>query len=302
METLQFSVSERKLYDSIYMDVRKKFERLNEKGLVNKNYTSILAMLMRYDLPFPHLLAQIMTQTMCSWKPRLRRAVLHPHLVMTQEELEELEDSLDSTDKTVKLEDLVKYESDGATVSKTNAAFVEETLKSLSTKFKNQCDEGEGGDECPLCLDVMETPVLIPPCMHKWCVNGPVTQIRVTDCGWAYSCKDCVVNFLETCQEQGKNGVCPVCSSGPVKEGDLLEVVLKESDAGEEGGTSKVVIRKNDFVSSTKIDALLRNLREPSDTLPGSYSDRLVVSQDESETKTPTSEWWCSPSLRPSLT
>jgi hypothetical protein len=47
VETLEFSASERKLYDSIYIDVRKKFERLNEKGLVNKNYTSILAMLMR---------------------------------------------------------------------------------------------------------------------------------------------------------------------------------------------------------------------------------------------------------------
>lgn len=53
METLEFSVSERKLYDYTYMDVQKKFQRLNEKGLVNKNYTSILAMLMRYDLPFP---------------------------------------------------------------------------------------------------------------------------------------------------------------------------------------------------------------------------------------------------------
>ena len=61
METLEFSVSERKLYDSIYMDVRKKFERLNEKGLINKNYTSILAMLMRYGSRFLHLLALIAT-------------------------------------------------------------------------------------------------------------------------------------------------------------------------------------------------------------------------------------------------
>lgn len=52
METLEFSASERKLYDSIYIDVRKKFERLNEKGLVNKNYTGILAMLMRHVVRF----------------------------------------------------------------------------------------------------------------------------------------------------------------------------------------------------------------------------------------------------------
>ena len=165
METLEFSASERKLYDSIYIDVRKKFERLNEKGLVNKNYTSILAMLMRYDLPVLYPLALIMAPM----KPRLRRAVLHPHLVMTQEELEEFENSSTSTSATVKIEDLVKHESDGVTVSKTNAAFVEETLKSLSAGLGNR---GEGGDECPLCLDMMETPVLIPPCMHKWCANG----------------------------------------------------------------------------------------------------------------------------------
>ena len=83
---------------------------------------------------------------------------------MTQEELEELENSSTSTSGTVKLEDFVKHESDGVTVSNTNAAFVEETLKSLG-------EEGEGRDECPLCLDMMETPVLIPPCMHTWCAE-----------------------------------------------------------------------------------------------------------------------------------
>ena len=75
------------------------------------------------------------------------------------------------------------------------------------------------------------------------------------------SCKDCVVSYLETCEEQGKDGVCPICSSGPVREGDLLEVV-KRSDVGEEGSRPKVLIRRNDFISSTKIEALLQNLRE----------------------------------------
>ena len=91
---------------------------------------------------------------------------------MTQEELEELENSSTSVSETVKLEELVKHESDGVTVPNTNTAFVEETLKSLNAGSGSQGDEGEGRDECPLCLDIMETPVLIPPCMHKWCVNG----------------------------------------------------------------------------------------------------------------------------------
>lgn len=61
METLEFSASEKKLYDSIYNDVRKKFERLNEKGLVKKNYTGILAMLMRHVVRFRCMLVLILT-------------------------------------------------------------------------------------------------------------------------------------------------------------------------------------------------------------------------------------------------
>ena len=222
---------------------------------------------------------------------------------MTQEELEELEDSSTSTSGAVKLEDLVKHESDGVTVSKTNVAFVEETLKSLNAGSGNQGDGGEGGDECPLCLDMMETPVLIPPCMHKWCDDGLTMRVRVTDRGRAHSCKDCVVNFLETCQEQGRDGVCPICSSGPVKEGDLLEVILKKESGAREGESKpKVVIRKNDFVSSTKIDALIRNLRESSDPFPTPQSDTQGSMQAGSENKTPTSGQWCSPNSRPSLT
>jgi len=77
------------------------------------------------------------------------------------------------------------------------------------------------------------------------------------------------VNFLETCQEQGKDGMCPICSSGPVKEGDLLEVVMERgSDMGGGESKPKVVIRKNDFISSTKIDALIRNLRRIRDQDP----------------------------------
>ena len=102
---------------------------------------------------------------------------------MTQEELKELETPSTSAGGMVKLEDLVKHESDWITVSKTNAAFVEETLKSLNTGSGSQGDGSEGRDECPLCLDMMETPVLIPPCMHKWYVNELVAETWATDRG-----------------------------------------------------------------------------------------------------------------------
>lgn len=85
------------------------------------------------------------------------------------------------------------------------------------------------------------------------------------------------MNFLETCEEQGKEGVCPICSSGPVKEGDLLEVVTKESEAGDDENKPKVMVRKNDFVSSTKIEALLRNLREIFDPFGPFYPDTPIT-------------------------
>lgn len=47
IETLQLSAAERKIYDSIYDTAKRDFDQLNAKGLVGKNYTHILAMLMR---------------------------------------------------------------------------------------------------------------------------------------------------------------------------------------------------------------------------------------------------------------
>ena len=52
VENLEFSPLERKIYDSMYTDAKKNFDRLNAKGLVGKNYTHILAMLMRFLFPF----------------------------------------------------------------------------------------------------------------------------------------------------------------------------------------------------------------------------------------------------------
>jgi DNA repair protein RAD5 len=47
VEELEFSPLERKIYDSIYHSAKKNFEQLDAKGLLGKNYTHILAMLMR---------------------------------------------------------------------------------------------------------------------------------------------------------------------------------------------------------------------------------------------------------------
>jgi DNA repair protein RAD5 len=47
VDTLLFTPAEQKIYDSIYNAAKRNFDQLNAKGLVGKNYTHILAMIMR---------------------------------------------------------------------------------------------------------------------------------------------------------------------------------------------------------------------------------------------------------------
>ncbi|KAF8576054.1 hypothetical protein K439DRAFT_1655324 [Ramaria rubella] len=225
VEHLEFSPMERKIYDSMYIDAKKNFDRLNAKGLVGKNYTHILAMLMR-----------------------LRRAVLHPSLVLTKETPEgEAEDKHGAVD----LDALIARFTEGGTEEGPSNTFAEGVLGRL---------QDTNPEECAVCFDLMELFVLIPKCMHS-------------------CCKSCALAFLQSCEEKGEEGHCPVCRSGPVKESQLLEVVRKKpskisntdelNDFNDERDSSPaVILRQNNFNSSTKLNALLEDLRRLRDQDP----------------------------------
>ncbi|KAI0931358.1 hypothetical protein AcW2_000267 [Taiwanofungus camphoratus] len=218
VEDLEFSPLERKIYDSLYTDAKRNFDQLNEKGLVSRNYTHILAMLMR-----------------------LRRAVLHPNLVLSSDD----GGSSQTSDGTVDVNVLIKRFGQGDNTAGDSKVFAEGVLANIGQ------DEPM---ECPICFDVMDTPTIIPNCMHQ-------------------CCKDCIVAFIETCREKGEDGRCPTCSRGPVKESDLLEVVRTKRENGDAPSTaqaspSTVTLRRNDFRSSTKLEALMQNLRRLRDEDP----------------------------------
>ncbi|OBZ79900.1 DNA repair protein RAD5 [Grifola frondosa] len=223
VDSLEFSPLERKIYDSLYTDAKKDFEHLNEKGLVSRNYTHILAMLMR-----------------------LRRAVLHPNLVLSSHtEASGGKPSGSSVD----VKELIKRFENGENTAEDNKVYAEGVLANLGQ---------EDDAECPICFDVMDAPVIIPNCMHQ-------------------CCKDCIVAFIDNCQEKGEDGKCPTCSRGPVKECDLLEVVRARQNDNENMGASAesadiptptYTLRRNDFRSSTKLDALVQNLRRLKDQDP----------------------------------
>ncbi|SJL06101.1 uncharacterized protein ARMOST_09437 [Armillaria ostoyae] len=216
VENLEFSMAERKLYDSIYNSIKRNFDQLSAKGLIGRNYTHILAMLMR-----------------------LRRAVLHPSLVLSPEEGRALSPSGDGF---IEIKDILgAFQEDEGSSSGSNI-FAQNALANL----------GEDALECPICMDVMDKPMLVPECMHQ-------------------CCKDCINMFIATCEEKGQEPGCPTCSRRPIKINELIEVVKAQNSAV--SGTAvkhgaQVVLRKNNFQSSTKLDALLQNLSRLRDQDP----------------------------------
>lgn len=103
----------------------------------------------------------------------------------------ESEDSSPPQDGKVDIDAMIKQfaREDGVADSNREHIFAEGVLNNLA-----DVDDAE----CPICLDVMESPMIIPACMHQ-------------------CCKDCIVCYLASCEERGEEPRCPTCSRGPVK-------------------------------------------------------------------------------------
>ena len=94
----------------------------------------------------------ILTQSL-----RLRRAVLHPNLVLTPDDERALSPAGDGA---VDVNDMIRRFADSANSGEGEKnSFAEEVLANLADTEAL---------ECPICFDVMETPMFIPECMHRW--------------------------------------------------------------------------------------------------------------------------------------
>ena len=101
----------------------------------------------------------------------------------------------------------------------------------------------------------------------------PLRHLQLTS---ITSCKDCIIAYIAACTERREEGRCPSCSQGPIKENELIEVLRPKTEdemktalahPGDDKNPEAVVssaveLRRNDFRSSTKLDALIQNLRE----------------------------------------
>lgn len=85
---------------------------------------------------------------------RLRRAVLHPHLVLTKDDERALSPSKDSP---LDVNDLIKRLAEGGKASGPGN-FAEQFIAGLT---------GDDNADCPICFNEIETPMIIPKCMHQ---------------------------------------------------------------------------------------------------------------------------------------
>ena len=185
---------------------------------------------------------------------RLRQAVCHPLLVLTErrEGNTELPEAEAREEKSY-----------------------HEHLHELVARFQSEDDEGRGqtyalqvleqlvhaeerGDapveeECPFCMETKPSKCFLPLCMH-------------------HGCRECVVQYLQACEDRGEEPHCPVCRRGPVQVEQLVEARADSEGAEREangrlGGNrapgqaaSGATLNGPPLRGSTKVDALMRQL------------------------------------------
>ncbi|KAF7728830.1 DNA helicase rad5 [Apophysomyces ossiformis] len=222
IEYLGFSAAEKDIYDSVYSDSKTKFSDYCAAGNVLSHYASIFQLLLR-----------------------LRQVACHPYLVVGNKTEGELREALKTDDGSVTLESLIAKYSSGADGSPLEQQrYNVDVLQNLLSKQKSISKESSKGlkeqeeDECPICLENVDVMIMMG-CSHM-------------------ACRPCVMDYLQSQEDKGLTGECPVCRR-PVQQSELLEVSQNRDHE-----TPSVSIQRavGGYKSSTKIDAMLRHLRQ----------------------------------------
>ncbi|KAG0297005.1 DNA helicase rad5 [Dissophora globulifera] len=254
IEYLKFSEPENDIYQALFKDGKTKFNHYCRAGTALRHYASIFQLLMR-----------------------MRQVCDHPLLVVGRNKPAESADSgLDMKDGPIQLEELMaKFSGNGV-----SDGHGEQGSRSFGASVLQNLMSSTGEiPECPVCFEDMADGVLMP-CMHA-------------------ACRSCVLDYLQLRDNKGEKGECPVCRQGPITEADLIEYstsdaktqdsvaaqqdgdrsdVMAGNVLGGSGENGRVVqIRRNNFKSSAKLDALMRHLIQVRKAEPGTKS--VVFSQ-----------------------
>jgi DNA repair protein RAD5 len=251
---LKFSPLERLIYDSVYDRAYMQYQTLAAAGTISRNFSFIFSVLMR-----------------------LRQAVCHPMLVLKKAKKqvkEEADEEHEGESESVlgEHEEQVKkliaaYQSGYNTIEGVEEAATDGlTIEALEEVLRNQEEDNED-KECPFCFEEKsETSYL--PCKH-------------------WGCKQCITEHLQMCENNSEEATCPTCRAGPVSTSNIVSAIrtrprknriaeiVEEQDEKEEKSNDEeevppssqhsqpaVFFRKNDFRSSTKLEALIEHLNQ----------------------------------------
>lgn len=140
--------------------------------------------------------------------------MLHPNLVLSSDDERSLPKDGEGT---VDVNELIKrFANDEQEGESSGNLFAQNALKDL------QLDEADA--ECPMCMDVMQFPMIIPECMHRWYARWHPDKLATKHVHC--SCKDCIVTYCASTEERGEEPQCPTCLRGPFKVGFLLCTLL----------------------------------------------------------------------------
>ncbi|KAH9195082.1 hypothetical protein AeNC1_002928 [Aphanomyces euteiches] len=201
---LTFSPEERQFYQAVYTKSQGEFYGYVASGTAAASYVAIFALLLR-----------------------LRQACDHPFLVVGKE-----------SSLVVKRTKKQSTQSKEEYFAELNA-IMQQQQKSNSTSTEEQSyiknrileiqEEGLDCQECPVCLEVPESPVLTP-CAHLLC-------------------KSCVVTFLES---NGQEAGCPVCRAD-VSPDQLIAIEPPEKPTP--------TTQDESWAGSSKLNQLVKDLK-----------------------------------------
>ena len=100
-------------------------------------------------------------------------------------------------------------------------------------------DDTDEEEECPFCMELKASKCFLPRCMH-------------------HGCRDCLVQYLQACEDRGEEPHCLVCRQGPVQVEDLVESVRPAVETTPTAALAPAGPARG----STKLNALMQQLAE----------------------------------------
>jgi SNF2 family DNA or RNA helicase len=189
---LDFSVEERDFYDALFTQSRTRFAAFVAAGKVMNNYASILEMLLR-----------------------LRQCCAHPYLILSRSDVRSF-DNPDLVRLALRL---------SSSPSSSSIVPDEATAQGLTRDLQDA--NVESAQECPICLESVEDPV-VTPCAHVFC-------------------RECINDAIR----RSSGTLCPNCRT-PLSRSELISVPPPVNRCNFDAETN--------WRSSTKIDFLLQQL------------------------------------------